>query len=336
MSGPPNFATPTNFISLSGFAPIGVRTIEVNGIAWPITWTTLTNWTLRMPLSAAVNQLTVLGRDGRGQFVAAVSNQVTVTYTGPVPQPQGSVVINEIMYSPLVAEAEYIEFFNVSTNITFDLSGWRVNGLDYTFPGGSFIGPRGFLVLAKNRSAFASAYGNPFLVFDEFDGDFQRDGETISLIKPGGSPALDLIVDRVRYEGALPWPAVAADGTGSSYRLIDSNQDNSRAGNWAAFHVPAVLTPPIITPGGPRDGWRFFSVSGNIGSGDGNGTMRLLLYIDSPGSALIDDVSIVAGTNAEVGFNHVANGDFEIAVDRWADELLAHRNELLRRFADRE
>jgi hypothetical protein len=311
VSGPLSFATPTNLISLSGFAPISVRTIEVNGIAWPITWTTLTNWILRLPLSVAVNQLTVIGRDGRGQTVAGMSNLVTVTYTGPLPQPQSSVVINEIMYSPLVAEAEYIEFFNTSSNITFDVSGWRVNGLDYTFPNGSFIAPRSFLVLAKNRTAFASAYGNPFLVFDEFNGDFQRDGETISLIKPGGSPALDLIVDRVRYEGALPWPATAADGTGSSYQLIDLNQDNSRAGNWAAFYTPAVLIPPIITPGGPRDGWRFFSASGSIGSGDGNGTMRLLFYIDSPGSALIDDISIVAGTNAEVGFNYVSNGDFE-------------------------
>src|SRR5204863_2574533 len=61
VTGPPGFTTPTNFIPLSGVAPIGVRTIEVNGIAWPITWTTLTNWTLRLPLSAPISQLTVIG-----------------------------------------------------------------------------------------------------------------------------------------------------------------------------------------------------------------------------------------------------------------------------------
>jgi hypothetical protein len=59
------------------------------------------------------------------------------------------------------------------------------------------------------------------------------------------------------------------------------------------------------------NGWRFFSASGNIGPGDGGGQMRLLIYLSAPGSCLIDDISLVAGTNAGVGYNYVANGDFE-------------------------
>src|SRR2546426_8453917 len=40
---------------------------------------------------------------------------------------------------------------------SFDLSGFRVNGLDYTFPEGSIITSGQYLVLAKNRAAFSAA-----------------------------------------------------------------------------------------------------------------------------------------------------------------------------------
>ena len=102
-----------------------------------------------------------------------------------------------------------------------------MNGLSYTFPTGSVIGTRSFLVLAKNRSIFAATYGNAVPVFDEFSGNLQNDGETISLIKPGATSALNVIVDRVRYDVALPWPATAAKA-----RLlvsVDRSQPGQRA-----------------------------------------------------------------------------------------------------------
>src|SRR5689334_16009854 len=63
--------------------------------------------------------------------------------------PRQALVINEIMYRPAVSNASYVEIFNRSTNISFDLSGWRVSGIDYTFPEGAVITNRQFLVLAK-------------------------------------------------------------------------------------------------------------------------------------------------------------------------------------------
>ena len=42
-------------------------------------------------------------------------------------------------------------------------------------------------------------------------------------------------------------------------------------------------------------------MAGNIGTGEPNAAMRLLIYLGEPGSAIIDDLSIVAGTNAGVG-----------------------------------
>jgi hypothetical protein len=52
------------------------------------------------------------------------------------------------MFEPIFPDAEYIEFYNRSTS-SFDLSGWRINGLDYTFPAGSFIAPGSFLVFGE-------------------------------------------------------------------------------------------------------------------------------------------------------------------------------------------
>jgi len=47
---------------------------------------------------------------------------------------RGQHVFNEIMSNPLLPDAEYIELFNNLSNYAFDLSGWSVNGLSYTFP----------------------------------------------------------------------------------------------------------------------------------------------------------------------------------------------------------
>jgi hypothetical protein len=291
----------SNFVSFSGTAPVTMKTITIGGGEYPITWSSLNSWTLRVPVNTPMTNLQIITYDLHDRPLTNVT--ATATVNAVVDSPVNKVFINEIMFSASVPDGEYIEFFNSSTNTTFDLSGWRVNGLDYSFPTGSVILPRTFLVLAKNRSVFASTYGNAVPVFDEFDGDFQLDGETISLIAPG-----NVIVDRVRYEGALPWPATAASGTGSSYQLIDFNQDNSRAGNWISRFVPAVYIPAISTPAVTRDGWRFVKVTGTAGGG---AAQRLAIYLGEVGSALIDDVAVVAGSNAAVGFNYVRNGDFE-------------------------
>ena len=167
---------------------------------------------------------------------------MSAVYNGSVPSPGGQVVINEIMFDASVENAEYVELYNTSTNISFDLSGWDFHGLSYNFPGGSLIGPNRFLVLAANRAAFAAAYGATNAVFDSFDGTLQKDGETLALVRPGTNAASALEVAKVRYGSTLPWPT-GANGTGSSLQLIDPFQDNWRVGNWAGDFPPASFTP---------------------------------------------------------------------------------------------
>ena len=299
----------SNQIVLTGTAPVGVETITINGAVWPITWTSVTNWTLRLPLNPGSNFFAVQALDGGGQLVGGGSNGVTVVYAGQPPAAQGWVVINEIMFHPALPGAEYVELFNTSSNFSFDLSGWRFNGLDYTFPAGSLMPPRGYLVLARDRVAFDTAYGAGPMVFDEFAGNLQAEGEALTLFMPGATPGTEIIVDRVRYEAVLPWP-VGSNGvvTASSIELIDAAQDRTRPCNWATRYSPEVATPGGLTPAMTNSGWRMVSVTG---SNAPSGIIRLLLYLGERGDLYLDDLALVSGTNAGVGYNYIRNGDFE-------------------------
>ena len=75
-------------------------TVWINGVAYPLTWTSLTNWTVTVPLANGTNNLSVVGVDRNGQPIAGDSNSVSVIYNGTNASPVGQVVINEIMYNP--------------------------------------------------------------------------------------------------------------------------------------------------------------------------------------------------------------------------------------------
>src|SRR6185369_8898929 len=163
--------------------------------------------------------------------------------------------------------ASYLEIYNTSVSNAFDISDWRISGIDFTFPDGSIIEPGTYLILAKDRSAFASAYGSSILVFAEFPGSLDNGGETLTLLKPGLVPGQDQIIDQVTYDNDLPWPN-AADGGGASLQLIDPAQDNNRVANWAA--VPTNAPPP------PPE-WKYVVANGTAS------TPTLYIYLQSAG-----------------------------------------------------
>ena len=227
---------------VSGTAPIQVQSVWFNGAKWPVTWTGVNTWTATVPLRFGTNVFNVVGVDPKNQPVSGATNSLSAVYNGSLPSPVGQVVLNEIMYAPLVTNSQYVELFNNSSNTTFDLSGWQVHGLGYTFPAGSLLAPNGFLVLAANREDYAGAYGATNLVFDTFDGTLQPTGETLALVVPGTNSASDLTVAKVRFSNAAPWP-VGANATGGSLQLIDPRQDNWRVGNWSGTNPPVARTP---------------------------------------------------------------------------------------------
>jgi hypothetical protein len=217
----PSVVVNNDVAQVSGTAPVNVKTVWFNGVEWPLTWTSVTSWTVAIPLHPGTNQFSVVGVDIHGQAIAGTSNSISAVYNGILPPPAGQVVINEIMFHPAVPNAEYVELYNTSSTVAFDLSGWQFQGLGYTFPAGSFISPNSFLVLTANRPAFAAAYGATNLVFDTFAGPL---GGTLSLTQPNNS-----LVAGVKYEAVAPWPVST---NGSSLQLLDARQDNWREGNW--------------------------------------------------------------------------------------------------------
>ena len=294
VTGTNYITTGTNLVTLTGTAPVRVDTITVNGVAYTPIWTTVNGWRLQVPVASGTNNLVIAGLDRSGNVLS--NRTVTVEFTGPDQNPADFIVINEIMYNPAVSEASYVELFNRSTNYSFDLSGWRLNGIDFTFPPGTSISNGQYLVMAKDRTAFGGAYGWHIPVFCEFDGQLDDGGETLSLIKPGATPAQDTVISRVTYDDDLPWPT-SADGGGTALQLIDAAQDESRVANWSDG----------------LGGWRFVSVTGSPVTA----TSSLLLFLATAGDVYVDNAILVTGTVATAGINLLQNGSFENGLSAW-------------------
>ena len=233
-----DFSTAQPIVTLAGAAPIEVKTLVVNGAAHPARFPGLTTWESDVALTAGPNAITIQGRDEDGLVVA--SDTITVTFTGTALSPDDLITINEIMYNPVGTDAEFVELHNLSPSGTLDLAGLRLNGVDFTFGSGSFIGPTGYVVVAESIPAYAAAYSNAEVVVGDYAGTLDNGGETLSIQKPLTTNTWSSI-DTVRFDDELPWPPQADNG-GYSLQLIDPEQDNSVAANWAVggavLHTP--------------------------------------------------------------------------------------------------
>ncbi len=236
-------STTSNVVTLAGTAPVRVARLLVNGQAYPITWSSVTIWILRVPVTAGTTLLVLSAEDATGAVIPGITQQITVTYTGTLPDPRDHLVINELAYDRTF-DTEYVELLNTSPSFTFDLSGWRLNGLDYTFPGGAAIQPGEFLVLMKDRVAFNSTHPGAVPAFDQFPGNFDPDGETLSLKQVFTDPPSDRVIDQVRYEIVAPW-ATKVSAPAGSLQLRDASRDNARVSNWT--NTPA--SPGVANTG---------------------------------------------------------------------------------------
>lgn len=282
------FVVSSNWITLSGTAPFSVRWMTVNGLRYDPVWTSAAAWSLRLALPQGSQLIRVDGFDLNGAPVAGATASTTITVNNAPEDPLGKIVINEINYNPQIPSAEFLELFNTSFNTAYDLFGWQINGVGFTFERSTVIPPRGFVVVAGAASSVAAAYGGGVQVAAEFSGHLDGAGETLSLFQTIDSNTPPRLIDRVRYEPAAPWPT-NADGLGASLQLIDASQDNARVSNWTNGF-----------------GWRFFSLSGTADSS------RLSIQFDSTGGDFyLDDVSLVPGNIAASGVNSVVNGGFE-------------------------
>jgi hypothetical protein len=144
----------------------------------------------------------------------------------------GDIIPTEIMYHPAEPananggeSGEFIELFN-SADQPLDLSDYAFDrGITYTFPAGSIIQARSYVLVAKDPQAIQNQYGITD-VFGPYEGALSNSGETVRLLHPDAKTIFS-----IKYGTHGDWPA-APDGTGHSLVFPDLGGDLNRARDW--------------------------------------------------------------------------------------------------------
>jgi hypothetical protein len=191
-----NFTATNDPITLAGTAPLKVQAIEINGVRYPLAWTTVTAWSLRLPLLHGANALAVQGVDRYGARLTNALDTIVVTNNGPgalLP-----VVINEWMADNAGPDGyadpadglfqDWFELFNPNTTAV-NLSGFWLTDTPaqpakWQIPAGTMIGPRDFLLVWADNEPEQNIPG----ATNGLHADFQLNlgGEAIGLFTPAG------------------------------------------------------------------------------------------------------------------------------------------------------
>src|SRR5262245_40962205 len=145
-------------------------------------------------------------------------------------------VLNEIMFHPREESApgvedkrqEWIELYNENAD-PVDLSGYTfTRGISFTFPAGTYLEGRSYLVVCANEAAVRATYGITNTI-GNWSGTTALDnsGETITLANVSGR-----VITTVSYNDRNRWPA-GADGTGHTLALITPFSEVDDAQSWA-------------------------------------------------------------------------------------------------------
>ncbi|MFT5187274.1 MAG: hypothetical protein ACI9DF_003669 [Verrucomicrobiales bacterium] len=164
-------------------------------------------------------------KDAAGQVIAET------TYEGNPSDVERYLVISEIMYHPADDQpgTEFLEFTNLSAEVTLDLSGLTfTQGIEFTFPGEAQLAPGAYLLLVQDAAAFNSAL--PIVGSFGATSRLANGGETLKLEDANSNTVLEF-----RYDDEDNWPA-EPDGQGASLELRDLTMrtDLDEAASWGA------------------------------------------------------------------------------------------------------
>lgn len=146
------------------------------------------------------------------------------------------IVINEVMYNPPGESdtLQFIELFNRGDSAVA-MDAWQLaKGVKFTFPAGTKLGAKSYLVVSADRAAYVGHYGGDGVVFGNFTGHLSHRSERIEL-----RDAQQAVVDTFKYEDSGDWPA-GPDGYACSLERICPWEDADRPGNWASSAWPAT------------------------------------------------------------------------------------------------
>ncbi len=148
--------------------------------------------------------------------------------------------------------------------IKVDVSGWRIDGIGYTFPSGTIIDPGDYLVIAKNPGAGQ---------LGPFSGNLSNSGERLRLINQS-----ERLMDELDYGDDGRWPA-AADGSGATLAKRNPYTANKPPEHWddsaqlggtpGAINFPDDNIPPptsTVALLALADNWRYNESGVDLGA----------------------------------------------------------------------
>lgn len=232
--------TDPSVLVVTGTSPVTVKDIVINGVVWPLLWTSDTQWTLNYAMRSGLNTLNISGVNRLGTTVATAP-PVSATYSGSAAW--AALRINEWMsdnQSVLADPADgayddWLELHN-PTALPVDLTGWYLSDnpaqpAKFLVPAGFSIPANGFLRIWADNSTVQTAPGQLHTNFR-----LSNNGESILL----SAPDLTLI-DSV-YFGTQAQNAANGRYPDGSSGIVDLTEPTAGAPNIAALWNDIVMT----------------------------------------------------------------------------------------------
>ncbi len=159
-----------------------------------------------------------------GQASWSALNEVTFRVVGE----DKRLRLTEIMYNPIGGgDYEFIELKNTGRDQVY-LSNMFFEGILFTFPPGTPpLAPGEFVVLVRNRAAFAERYPD-VSINGVYDRQLSNKGEQITLKDARGN-----VIVSVKYDDENGWP-ISPDGRGDSLVFVVLDGDPNDPKNWRA------------------------------------------------------------------------------------------------------
>ena len=194
-----DFQVETNLVTLTGTGWLDIASIEVNGIPRPLDWSTLTNWSLTLPLASGQNPLSLVALDRHGNPLTSQTDSITISATTPATRLP--VVINEWMANnsapggfanPIDGSfPDWFELFNPNP-APVDLSGYFLtddlsNPTKFVIPTNTVISAHGFLLVWADEDSASNSPQHPDRLHTNFR--LSNNGESLGLFAPDGITA---------------------------------------------------------------------------------------------------------------------------------------------------
>lgn len=190
------FGVTNSPVTLGGTGAVTVKSITINGVTYPVTWTTVTNWTVTVPLPEVANLLTLQAYDLHGLILSNAWDTLSVTNYGLLaPKP---VLINEWMADnsgptgyPDPVDQKFQDWFELynPNYVSVDLSGFTLTDTlsiptKWAIPTNTVIAQRGFLLVWADDEPLQNGTGP----YNDLHAPFKlsNTGEALGLFSPAG------------------------------------------------------------------------------------------------------------------------------------------------------